>query len=190
MVKRWAAPIIATLVGCIWDGAIIGLLSGILTALIWPPLADWWKTRRFLNLVKIQDRFVEEYDVHPIPQYNLDQMLFVACDSRKDFLLYKEEMRKVKAITPTKLKAAAERKELFDKEESRRKRLGFPSQSMRRDHKVSWPYNIPHYQHLKEGVKFETCWLCDQNNAEQDKLHDEIWGNFEREEAAEKGSPS
>jgi hypothetical protein len=77
----------------------------------------------------------------------------------------------------------ADKKAAWDNEEERRRSLGFPSQSVRRDYKAEWPYYKPHYQHLKEGIKVASCWLCDQNNAEQDQRHREIWGRLEREEA-------
>ena len=40
MVKQWAVPISVALICATMGGPIVGLLAGILAALVWPPFAD------------------------------------------------------------------------------------------------------------------------------------------------------
>jgi hypothetical protein len=189
VVKRWAVPIVVTLIGAMTAGPIVGLLAGILAALVWPPLAEWWNTHRYLQAVARQDRFLEEYDVCAVSPVDYERMRLATwgeTDPSKAFLLDRKTMRKAKLTYPTKAKTEADKKARWDQEEERRRSLGFPSQSMRREYQAEWPYYKPHYEHLKSGIKVRTCWLCDQNNAEQDQSHREIWERVEHEEAEEK----
>ena len=41
----------------------MGLLAGILAALVWSPLSEWWCTGRYLQAAERQEKFLEEYDV-------------------------------------------------------------------------------------------------------------------------------
>ena len=189
MVMRWAVPIIAALIGGTTNGWIIGLLAGILAALVWPPLAEWWTTNRYLKLVERQNEFLERYDVCAVSPADYERMLLATwgeTDPSKAFLLDRKTMRKAKLAYPTKAKTEADRKDRFDKEEERRRRLGFPSQNVRRDYKADWPLYKPHYKHLKAGIKIETCWLCDQYTLEQNASHLEMLERLEREEDEEK----
>jgi hypothetical protein len=133
MVQRWAIPIIAALIGGIAGGPIIGLLTGILAALVWPPFSKWWTTRRYLQLVERQTEFLKEYDVGSISPDDYEMMLratFYETDPNTAFLMDSKAMRKAKLAYPTKAKTEAEKKERFNKEEERRQRLGFPSQTV------------------------------------------------------------
>ncbi len=189
MFKRWAIPIVVTLIGAITGGPIIGLLAGILAALVWSPLAQWWTSRGYLKAVKRQINFLEKYDVCSISPSDYERLLLATLgetDPSKAFLMDRKTIRNAKLAYPTKAKTDADRRDLFDKEEERRRRLGFPSQNIIRDFKAEHPYYKPHHQHLKDNIKVENCWLCDQNNAEQNRSHREIWDRYEREESDEK----
>lgn len=189
MVKRWAIPIVVTLIGAAMGGPIVGVLAGILAALVWPLLTAFWQFQRYLQLIERQEKFLEEYDVYAVSPAE-HQGFFLATlgetDPGKAFLMDRKAIRMAKLAYPTKAKTAADRKALWDKEEERRLTLGFPSQNTRRDYQAEWPYHKPHYRHLKAGIKVATCWLCDQDTADQDQTHLEIWSRFEREEAEEK----
>jgi hypothetical protein len=186
VVKQWAVPIVVAVIGAMLGGPIVGLLAGILAALVWPSLSGWWIFRRYARAIEMQNKFLEEYDVCAISPADYEGMRLATLgetDPNTAVLLDRKAIREAKLIYPTKAKTAADKKAAWDNEEERRRSLGFPSQSVRRDYKAEWPYYKPHYQHLKEGIKVTSCWLCDQNNAEQDQQHREIWGRVEREEA-------
>ena len=190
MVYRWAVPISVALGSAMIAGPIVGLLVGILTALVWPPLAEWWNTRGYLQAVDRQSKFLEEYDVCAVSPADYEKMFLAVLgetDPSKAFLMDRKTMRQARRIFPTKAKTKADKKILWDKEEERRRSLGFPSQSQQRDFKAESPLYKPHYQHLKTGIRVATCWLCDQNTAEQDQRHFEIWSQVERDEAEERG---
>ena len=189
MFNRWMMPIVVALIGAILGGPIVGLLAGILAALVWPPLTKWWHTRRYLQAVERQDKFLEEYDVCAVSPADYERFRLATwgeTDPSKAFLMDRKTLRHAKLSYPTYAKTAADRKAVVDKEEDRRRRLGLLTQEEARNYKVAWPYFKPHYEHLKSGIKVPSCWLCDQNTEEQDRSHLEIWGRAEREDAEEK----
>jgi hypothetical protein len=145
--------------------------------------------RQISALVERQDKFLEEYDVCAVSTADCERLRLAALgetDPGKAFLMDRKTLRKAKLTNPTKAKTAADRKNAWDKEEERRRSLGFPSQNVRRDYEAEWPLYKPHYQHLKAGIKVETCWLCDQNNAGQDQRHLELMAKLERDQAEAK----
>jgi hypothetical protein len=185
-VKRWLVPMVVALVCVAVAGPVVGLLAGILAALVWPPFTMWWDVRRYQQAVERQSKFLEEYDVCAVSTADYESLVLATwgdTESGKAVLLDRKALRKAESLYPTKAKTAADKKAIYDKEEERRLGLGFPSQSVRRDFKSEWPLYKPHYQHLKSGLKVETCWLCDQDSDEANQRHLEIWSRVEREGA-------
>src|SRR4051812_5730505 len=113
MVKQWPVPIIVAVIGAMTGGPIVGLLAGILAALVWPALSGWWLSRRYAQAVGRQDKFLEEYDVCAVSPADYEMLLLGTLgetDPGKAFLMDRKTLRKAKRIYPTKAKTAADRK--------------------------------------------------------------------------------
>jgi hypothetical protein len=174
------------LVGAAAGGPIVGILAGILAALIWPRLSEWWHTKRYLQAIERQEKFLEEYDVYAVSSadyMSFRSAVFGETDPSKALLMDRRAMRLAKRLYPTKAKTAADKKSAWDAEEDRRRRLGLPTQEEARNPGVAARYYKPHYQHLKAGIKDPSCLLCDRNNEEMDRHHLEIYGRAEQEAA-------
>ena len=174
VVSQWVIPIIVALIGAATGGPIVGLLAGIFVALIWPRLSEWWHTRRYLQAIERQEKFLEEYDVCAVSPADYERFLLAILgetDPNKALLMDRKTMRLARGLYPTKAKTAADKKAAWDAEEDRRRTLGLPTQEEARKPGVDARYYKPHYQHLKAGIKVPSCLLCDQNTEEMDRRH-------------------
>jgi hypothetical protein len=116
VLKQWMVPIVAASIGAMMSGPIVGLLAGILAALVWPSLYEWWHTRRYMQAVERQEKFLEEYDVCAISSADYERFFLATIgetDPSKAFLLDRKTMRKAKLTYPTKAKTEADKKALL-----------------------------------------------------------------------------